>query len=44
MPAFGNTLSDSDIANIINYERASWGNHGRSVTIEQVTVERAKGK
>jgi cytochrome c oxidase cbb3-type subunit II len=44
MPPFGNTLSDSDIANIINYERASWGNHGTSVTTEQVTVERAKGK
>ncbi len=44
MPAFGSTLSDTDIANIINYERRSWGNQGATVTIEQVTVERAKGK
>jgi cytochrome c oxidase cbb3-type subunit II len=44
MPAFGNTLSDAEIANIINYERASWGNHGRSVTTGQVTAERTKGK
>ena len=44
MPAFGNTLSDAEIANIINYERGSWGNHGIPVTIEQVTVERTKGK
>jgi len=44
MPAFGNTLSDNDIANIINYERSSWGNHGKPVTAAQVTAERARGK
>ncbi|HUY03767.1 MAG TPA: cbb3-type cytochrome c oxidase subunit II [Rhodocyclaceae bacterium] len=44
MPAFGGTLSDADIANIIDYERGSWGNHGTPVTAEQVAVERAKGK
>jgi len=44
MPAFGGTLSDTDIANIIDYERSAWGNHGRLVTIEQVAAERAKGK
>jgi len=44
MPAFGDTLSDADITNIINYERSSWGNHGAPVTAEQVTAERAKGK
>ena len=43
MPPFGTTLSDADIANIINYERSSWGNHGASVTLEQVAAERAKG-
>ena len=32
MPPFGDTLSDADIANIINYERSSWGNHGAPVT------------
>ena len=44
MPPFGATLSDADIANIINYERSSWGNHGAPVTAEQVAAERAKGK
>jgi cytochrome c oxidase cbb3-type subunit 2 len=44
MPAFGGTLSDTDIANIIDYERSAWGNHGRLVTVEQVAAERAKGK
>ena len=43
MPPFGATLSDADIANIINYERSSWGNHGASVTGEQVAAERAEG-
>ena len=44
MPAFGDTLSDGDIANIINYERSSWGNHGAPVTAEQVAAERGKTK
>lgn len=44
MPPFGATLSDADIANIINYERSSWGNHGAPVTAEQVAGERARGK
>jgi cytochrome c oxidase cbb3-type subunit 2 len=44
MPAFGGTLSDADIANVINYERSSWGNRGTPVTVDQVTAERAKGK
>jgi|SRR5438094_922406 len=44
MPAFGDTLSDADIANIIYYERSSWGNLGTPVTAERVAVERAKGK
>ncbi len=42
MPPFGTTLSDADVANIINYERSSWGNHGARVTVEQVAAERAK--
>jgi cytochrome c oxidase cbb3-type subunit 2 len=37
-------LSDADIANIIDYERSSWGNHGKPVTAQQVAAERAKGK
>jgi len=44
MPAFGDTLSDADIANIIDYERSSWGNVGTPVTAERVAAERAKGK
>lgn len=43
MPPFGATLSDADVANIINYERSSWGNHGAPVTAAQVSAERAKG-
>ena len=44
MPPFGDTLSDTDIANIINYERSSWDNHSAQVTAAQVAAERAKGK
>jgi cytochrome c oxidase cbb3-type subunit 2 len=41
MPAFAGTLSDADIADIIDYERSSWGNHGKPVTAAQVAAERA---
>jgi cytochrome c oxidase cbb3-type subunit 2 len=44
MPPFGTTLSDADIANIIDYERSSWGNHGARIAAGQVAAERAKGK
>lgn len=44
MPPFAQTLSDADIASIINYERSTWGNHGAPVTTRQVADERAKGK
>jgi len=44
MPPFADTLGDADIANIINYERSAWGNHGAPVTTQQVAAERAKGK
>jgi cytochrome c oxidase cbb3-type subunit 2 len=44
MPPFAGTLSDADIANIIDYERSSWGNHGTPVTVQQVAAERAKRK
>jgi cytochrome c oxidase cbb3-type subunit 2 len=43
MPAFGTTLSDAEVASIINYERTSWGNRGTPVTREQVAAERARG-
>jgi cytochrome c oxidase cbb3-type subunit 2 len=44
MPPFADTLGDADIANIVNYERSAWGNHGATVTMQQVAAERAKGK
>ena len=44
MPPFASSLSDTDIAAIINFERTSWGNHGSLVTAAQVAAERAKGK
>jgi cytochrome c oxidase cbb3-type subunit 2 len=44
MPAFGTTLSDAEVASIINYERRSWGNRGTPVTRDQVAAQRAKGK
>jgi cytochrome c oxidase cbb3-type subunit 2 len=44
MPEFGSTLSDADIANIINYERSSWGNHGKPIAAADVAAVRAKGK
>jgi cytochrome c oxidase cbb3-type subunit 2 len=42
MPPFAGTLSDRDIADIINYERRSWGNHGQPVAAAQVASERTK--
>ncbi len=44
MPQFGSTLQDADIANIIDHERTSWGNHGTPVTAAQVAAQRAKAK
>jgi cytochrome c oxidase cbb3-type subunit 2 len=44
MPPFAATLTDADIAAILDYERTSWGNHGKSVTAAQVSAERAKAK
>jgi cytochrome c oxidase cbb3-type subunit 2 len=41
MPPFAGVLSDAEIAAIIDYERSSWGNHGKPVTAAQVTVERS---
>lgn len=44
MPPFADTLDDADVANIINYERSAWDNHGAPVTAQQVAAERAKAK
>ncbi|HET7569847.1 MAG TPA: multicopper oxidase domain-containing protein [Gammaproteobacteria bacterium] len=43
MPPFGGLLSDREIADIINHERTSWGNHAKLITPEQVKAMRAKG-
>ncbi|HEX7386346.1 MAG TPA: cytochrome c [Castellaniella sp.] len=42
MPPMGSGLSDTDIANLINYERSSWGNNGKHITPEQVTALRPR--
>jgi len=43
MPPFAGQLSDADVADIVNYERSSWGNHARPVTPTEVAAVRAKG-
>ena len=42
MPPFASRLKDAEIADIIDYERSSWGNHGKPVIATQVTTARAK--
>ncbi len=44
MPPFGGQLNDAEVANIINYERSSWGNHAKHVTPAQVAAVRAKAQ
>jgi cytochrome c oxidase cbb3-type subunit 2 len=44
MPPFAGTLSDAEVADIIDYERSSWGNHGKAVIAAQVAAERGKAK
>jgi cytochrome c oxidase cbb3-type subunit 2 len=44
MPPFAATLTDEQIADIIDYERSSWGNHGKPTMAAQVGAERAKAK
>jgi cytochrome c oxidase cbb3-type subunit II len=44
MPPFAATLSDTEIADLIDYERSSWGNHGKPIIAAQVSTERAKAK
>ncbi|HEX8757212.1 MAG TPA: cbb3-type cytochrome c oxidase subunit II [Steroidobacteraceae bacterium] len=43
MPPFGPQLSDEDVADLIDYERSAWGNHGRPVSPDQVKKVRARG-
>lgn len=41
MPPFKDRLSDDEIAAIINFERSSWGNHGKTITANEVAQVRA---
>jgi cytochrome c oxidase cbb3-type subunit 2 len=43
MPPWGKQFGDKDVADIINYERSAWGNHGKPVTAADVAAVRAKG-
>ncbi len=43
MPPFAGTLSDAQIAAIINYERSSWGNGSKLVTEEMIANARKQG-
>ena len=36
MPAFASQLSDAEIADIVDHERTSWGNHAPTVTAKDV--------
>lgn len=44
MPSFGASLSNTDIAEIIDYERSSWGNHGKPVSAAEVGAQRSRSK
>ncbi len=44
MPPFAGMLNDADVAAIVDYERSSWGNHGKPIDAAQVAAERAKAK
>jgi cytochrome c oxidase cbb3-type subunit 2 len=43
MPAWSGMFNDKEIADIIDYERSAWGNHGKPVTAADVAAIRAKG-
>lgn len=44
MPPFGGQLNDKDIADLIDYERSAWANHGKPVKETDVAAVRAKGQ
>jgi cytochrome c oxidase cbb3-type subunit II len=44
MPPFGGQLNDKDVADLIDYERSAWANHGKPVKETDVAAVRAKGK
>jgi mono/diheme cytochrome c family protein len=41
MPAFDNRLSDQEVAEVLSFVRAGWGNQGAAVTAAQVQAVRA---
>ena len=43
MPPFGTQLNDQQVADLIDYERSAWGNHGRPVSTHEVAAVRALG-
>ena len=42
MPAFKDDLNDADLAALLTYVRASWGNKGKPLTVANVAAARAK--
>ena len=42
MPAWGQQLSDEEVAAVINHERSSWGNSSASITPQEVAKVRNK--
>ena len=44
MPSFAAQLTDAQVADIIDHERTSWGNHAPTVTASEVAAIRAKGE
>jgi nitrite reductase (NO-forming) len=43
MPPFASLLNDTQIADIVNHERSSWGNHGKLITADDVKKVRSAG-
>jgi cytochrome c oxidase cbb3-type subunit II len=43
MPPFGSQLTDQDVADLVDYERSAWGNHGAPVGASEVAKIRSRG-
>ena len=43
MPPFGAQLTDQDVADLVDYERSAWGNHGAPVSASEVARIRSRG-
>ena len=43
MPPFGPQLTDQDVADLADYERSAWGNHGAPVSAAEVARIRSRG-